>query len=68
MLVYDFGGGTLDLAILKNENRNFETVAIAGNPFCGGQDIDNLLIKHFVGICPYTSEATITPKQLALFK
>ena len=48
ILIYDFGGGTLDLTVLKFENGEFETVALAGDFFCGGQDIDNHLIQHLM--------------------
>ena len=36
LLVYDFGGGTLDVTILKIANNTFETMCIAGNDYLGG--------------------------------
>src|SRR5664280_1269877 len=42
--VYDFGGGTLDVSILKLKDGIFEVIATNGNTHLGGDDIDNLLI------------------------
>jgi len=42
--VYDFGGGTFDVSILKLHEGIFEVVATGGNTHLGGDDIDNLLI------------------------
>ena len=42
--VYDFGGGTFDVSILKLHEGIFEVIATAGDTHLGGDDIDNLLI------------------------
>jgi Fe-S protein assembly chaperone HscA len=42
--VYDFGGGTFDISILKLHEGIFEVVATGGDTHLGGDDIDNLLI------------------------
>src|ERR1700712_4959372 len=42
--VYDFGGGTLDVSILKLHEGIFEVIATGGDTHLGGDDIDNLLI------------------------
>src|SRR5271169_2384534 len=42
--VYDFGGGTFDISILKLHDGIFEVVATNGDTHLGGDDIDNLLI------------------------
>jgi Fe-S protein assembly chaperone HscA len=42
--VYDFGGGTFDVSILKLHDGIFEVVATNGDTHLGGDDIDNLLI------------------------
>jgi molecular chaperone DnaK len=42
--VYDFGGGTFDISILKLHEGIFEVVATNGDTHLGGDDIDNLLI------------------------
>lgn len=42
--VYDFGGGTFDISILKLNDGIFEVIATNGDTHLGGDDIDNLLI------------------------
>jgi Fe-S protein assembly chaperone HscA len=42
--VYDFGGGTFDISILRLQDGIFEVVATNGDTHLGGDDIDNLLI------------------------
>src|ERR1700726_57810 len=42
--VYDLGGGTFDISILKLRDGIFEVVATNGDTHLGGDDIDNLLI------------------------
>src|SRR5207248_558346 len=42
--VYDFGGGTFDISILKLHEGIFEVIATGGDTHLGGDDIDNVLI------------------------
>ena len=42
--VYDLGGGTFDISILKLHEGIFEVIATGGDTHLGGDDIDNLLI------------------------
>src|SRR5712664_3915028 len=42
--VYDLGGGTFDISILKLHDGIFEVIATSGDTHLGGDDIDNLLI------------------------
>jgi Fe-S protein assembly chaperone HscA len=42
--VYDFGGGTFDISILRLREGIFEVIATNGDTHLGGDDIDNLLI------------------------
>jgi Fe-S protein assembly chaperone HscA len=43
--VYDFGGGTFDISILKLHDGIFEVLATNGDTHLGGDDIDNRLIR-----------------------
>ena len=43
--VYDFGGGTFDVSLLKLHEGIFEVVATGGDTHLGGDDIDNLMIS-----------------------
>ena len=42
--VYDFGGGTFDVSILKLHEGIFEVIATGGDTHLGGDDLDNLLL------------------------
>jgi len=42
--VYDLGGGTFDISVLKLHEGIFEVIATNGDTHLGGDDIDNLLI------------------------
>jgi molecular chaperone DnaK len=46
--VYDFGGGTFDVSILRLNNDVYEVLATAGDMFLGGEDIDDRLVEHEV--------------------
>ncbi len=43
--VYDLGGGTFDISVLRLHNGIFEVIATNGDTHLGGDDIDNLLIR-----------------------
>ena len=49
-LVYDFGGGTLDISILSIFRRKVEVKVVNGDTHVGGEDIDNILMHHFIEI------------------
>ena len=46
ILVFDLGGGTLDVTILELSNGVFEVLSTNGDTQLGGTDMDNLLIKY----------------------
>ena len=43
--VYDFGGGTFDISILKLNDGIFEVLSTSGDTHLGGDDIDETLIR-----------------------
>jgi Fe-S protein assembly chaperone HscA len=43
--VYDLGGGTFDISILRLQQGIFEVLATNGDTHLGGDDIDNLLMR-----------------------
>jgi Fe-S protein assembly chaperone HscA len=47
--VYDFGGGTFDISILKLKDGIFEVLATNGDTHLGGDDLDRLLVDLFIG-------------------
>jgi molecular chaperone HscA len=44
-VVYDFGGGTFDVSILRFSRGVFEVMATAGDSALGGDDVDRLLAE-----------------------
>ena len=48
LLVYDLGGGTLDVTIMVIEGDVFEVKSTSGDTHLGGQDFDNNLLQYFL--------------------
>ena len=46
--VYDLGGGTFDISILKVEDGVFQVLATNGDTHLGGDDIDALLVQQIL--------------------
>jgi Fe-S protein assembly chaperone HscA len=46
--VYDFGGGTFDISILRVEDGIFQVLSTNGDTHLGGDDIDDLLMQRIV--------------------
>ncbi len=47
-LVYDFGGGTFDAAVIKAEDGTINVVNHGGDNFLGGSDIDWLIVEQLL--------------------
>ncbi len=63
--VYDLGGGTFDVSILKITNGIFEVLSTNGDTYLGGDDFDRLIIQHWLKEKGLTEEELHTNKQLA---
>ena len=48
LLVYDLGGGTLDVTIMVIEGGVFEVKSTSGDTHLGGQDFDENLVQYFL--------------------
>jgi len=46
ILVYDFGGGTLDVTIMEFSEGVFEVISTSGDTQLGGTDMDNALVDY----------------------
>ncbi|KAG8701947.1 ATPase with role in protein import into the ER [Ceratobasidium sp. 395] len=46
IVVYDLGGGTLDVSLLSVENNVFEVLATSGDTRLGGEDFNNRVVDH----------------------
>ena len=45
MLIFDLGGGTLDVSIRTIEDGTFEVKSTAGDNHVGGEDFDNRMVN-----------------------
>jgi molecular chaperone DnaK len=50
--VYDLGGGTFDISILRVEDGVFQVLATNGDTHLGGDDLDRLLVDRIVRDAP----------------
>ncbi len=62
--VYDFGGGTFDVSILKLHEGIFEVIATNGDTHLGGDDIDNLLIAIALDDMAGDAELALAPEAI----
>lgn len=46
-LVYDLGGGTFDVSIIRSMHGEYQVLGIDGDNFLGGDDFDKRLAEHF---------------------
>ena len=57
--VYDLGGGTFDVSILKIQNGIFEVLSTNGDTFLGGDDFDRAILNYWI------TENNLDPEVLA---
>ena len=48
MMVFDFGGGTLDVSLVVCFDNVIEIMAISGDNRLGGQDFDDMIAEYFI--------------------
>ncbi len=48
IMVYDFGGGTFDVSILRIDGNRFKVVAVDGDSRLGGDDLDYAIVDYLV--------------------
>ncbi|MEZ4460123.1 MAG: Hsp70 family protein [bacterium] len=49
-LVYDLGGGTFDVSVIRSIHGEYQVLGIDGDNFLGGDDFDRRLAEHFRGV------------------
>lgn len=62
--VYDLGGGTFDISILKISNGIFEVLSTNGDTYLGGDDFDRVIIQHWTKKAGISDNELKTNKQL----
>ena len=63
--VYDLGGGTFDISILKISNGVFEVLSTNGDTYLGGDDIDKAIVHYWLQQSGDTEDKLINNKEFA---
>jgi molecular chaperone DnaK len=66
--VFDFGGGTLDVSILKINGEVFEVLASDGDFFLGGDDLDRALAEVLAAECSRVLHFDPRPSAVLMMK
>jgi len=66
--VYDFGGGTFDITVLRLENQVYEVLGTAGDSFLGGDDLDENLVDHMVQVFLERQRVDLRANELAMMR
>ncbi len=66
ILIFDLGGGTFDISILNLDDNVFEVRATRGDTHLGGEDFDNILVKHCMKLFKDENGIDLTGNQKAL--
>ncbi|MBI5858463.1 MAG: Fe-S protein assembly chaperone HscA [Sphingobacteriales bacterium] len=63
--VYDLGGGTFDISILRITGGIFEVLSTNGDTYLGGDDFDRTIVKYWSGRVSLTDEELQVNKNLS---
>jgi len=63
--VYDLGGGTFDISILKITNGIFEVLSTNGDTYLGGDDFDRVIVEHWMNEFGITEDELHLSKELS---
>lgn len=63
--VYDLGGGTFDISLLRISGGIFEVLSTNGDTYLGGDDIDRSISEYWIGKTGLTQEELLRNKSLA---
>ena len=66
ILVYDLGGGTFDVSVVKMESGIVEVLASHGNNHLGGDDFDQKIVAHCVAHLQEVSGVDATTSDMAM--
>ncbi|CAE6506378.1 unnamed protein product [Rhizoctonia solani] len=68
VLVFDLGGGTFDVSLLRINGGVFEVLAVSGNGHLGGQDFDNRVIDYLVSKYKHERQVDVSSDNRAMSK
>jgi molecular chaperone DnaK len=68
LAVFDLGGGTLDVTVLRKTGAIFEVLATHGDTFLGGDDFDARLVRYAVDAFAKKHKQDLTRDAAALYR
>jgi molecular chaperone DnaK (HSP70) len=72
VIVFDFGGGTLDVSLMEINEGKFEVIGIGGDTNLGGEDLTHAIMNHIIELLYQHyddfNHKKLPPKQLALIR
>ena len=66
VVVFDLGGGTFDVSILRIGDGVYEVLATHGDTFLGGEDFDEVIVNHIADLFKEQSGIDLRGEALAL--
>ena len=63
--VYDLGGGTFDISLLKISGGIFEVLSTNGDTYLGGDDMDHAIVLHWLQQAGVSETALLKNKEFA---
>ena len=67
-LVFDLGGGTLDVSLVERFDNVVSVTAVSGDNFLGGRDFDELIARGFCQDCGLNFDTLSRPRQESLIR
>jgi molecular chaperone DnaK len=68
IVIYDLGGGTFDVSILRIDEDFFEVVSTAGDTFLGGDDFDIAITEHLFAELKHSSGRDLSDRHVVRTK
>ena len=66
--VYDFGGGTFDVTVLRLRDQVYEVLGTAGDSFLGGDDLDERLVELMVNRFLRENRVDLRDNEIAMMR
>jgi len=68
IVVYDLGGGTFDISILRLGDGLYEVLSTLGDPFLGGEDFDNIIVEKLIEEFNTANDCDIRKDEAAVYR
>lgn len=68
IVVYDLGGGTFDISVLRLGDGLYEVLSTLGDPFLGGEDFDNVIVQNLVNEFYADHKIDLSTDEAALYR